>query len=191
MNDGTSPTVTAAQADDAPSDSDDMSSSANGDLRRRPRSDRNLRDPVATPRRPPWHRRPNRERYLAPNSMHFRVDGSVAQLLVEGGVVKLGQFVERGPRGRQMFPLGNIRQPLIAGDLHQLVVSDYAAALTSVGMTFGWIEATGGGSIGTCSTGRDTIGRGSLYLAVARVESRLRAISCLSRLPGLRSLLWC
>jgi ABC-type uncharacterized transport system fused permease/ATPase subunit len=35
MNDGTSPTVTAAQADDAPSDSDDMSSSANGDLRRR------------------------------------------------------------------------------------------------------------------------------------------------------------
>src|SRR3984893_11669419 len=48
-------------------------------------------------------------------------------------------------------------------------------------MTFGWIEATGGGSIGTCSTGRDTIGRdtigrGSLYWAVARVESPVSAI---------------
>src|ERR1700693_2593504 len=43
-------------------------------------------------------------------------------------------------------------------------------------MTFGWIEAPGGGSIGTCSTGRDTIGRGSLYLAVARVESPVSAL---------------
>jgi hypothetical protein len=45
-------------------------------------------------------------------ALPFRVDGAVVQLLVEGVVVKLGQLVERGPRGRQMFPLGNIRQPL-------------------------------------------------------------------------------
>src|SRR6202030_1502461 len=43
-------------------------------------------------------------------------------------------------------------------------------------MTFGWIEATGGGSIGTGSTGRDTIGRDSLYLAVARVERPVSAL---------------
>jgi hypothetical protein len=52
------------------------------------------------------------------------VDGAVAQLPAEGVVVKLGQFVERGPRGRQMFPRGNIRQPLIAGDPGSVIGSE-------------------------------------------------------------------
>ena len=63
--------------------------------------------------------------------LHVRVDGSVAQLLVEGGVVKLGQFVERGPGWRQMFPLGNVRQPLIAGDLPRRRVSDTSPSIVT------------------------------------------------------------
>jgi hypothetical protein len=55
-------------------------------------------------------------------------------------------------------------------------ISDYAAALTSVGMTFAGIETTGGDSIGTGSTGRDTMGRGSLYLAGATVKSSVFAL---------------